>query len=83
MNKSPSAKTFRAEPIGTYSSAAMTFDQAIAEVIRGKRITKLEWDDNNAYGVLRNERLMIKLEDGWHLWIVSAADMFGDDWVAL
>ena len=60
----------------------MDFPTAVAMVIEGKKITKLEWDDPGVVGALHEGRLMILLDDGlWHPWIVSDGDLLGRDWV--
>jgi len=60
----------------------MDFPSAIKEVIAGKKITKLEWNNKSIYGELRDGLLMLRKEDGkYYQWIISEADMVGDDWV--
>lgn len=62
----------------------LSFTQAIEEVLKGKSITKLEWDDKQFYGVLENEHLKLYKPDGKSYdWIISEGDMRGDDWVVL
>ena len=60
----------------------MDFPSAIKEVIVGKKITKLEWNNKSIYGELKDGLLMLRKEDGkYYQWIISEADMVGDDWV--
>lgn len=59
----------------------MDWPTAQRAVIGGRSITKLEWNKPDDYGVLRNEKLMLRLDGEWKLWIVSEADMIGRDWV--
>ena len=61
----------------------LDFTAALAAVRRGERISKQEWHDDNSYATLRDGKLMLHLADGWHDWIISAADMAGVDWFAL
>jgi hypothetical protein len=70
----------RKKPVST---GTMDFPQAIQAVIEGHRITKQEWDDEEIYGQLRKNTLMIHLEDGWHQWIINDGDLLGDDWITL
>lgn len=64
------------------TAVLMNFHWAIAAVIDGERITKLEWDDPDSYGMLRGGLLLIHRSDtGWNKWIINAGDLFGDDWV--
>jgi len=60
----------------------MTFPMAMNEVMTGRRVTKLEWDNPEIY-VFLDSYLRIKLEDGIHDLIVSDGDMYGEDWVII
>lgn len=63
---------------------ALDFMDALRAVIDGKAITKLEWDDPSIHVILKNERLMILLDDGiLHPLIVTLGDLLGDDWVVV
>jgi hypothetical protein len=59
----------------------MTFPQAMEEVIRGNKITRIEWDDNSAYGIYKDDFLMIHLKDKDHQWIVNSGDLMAEDWI--
>ena len=61
----------------------LTFFQALEEVLNTRRITKLEWADENIYCFLVNEHLSIYINNKIQDWIVSEADMQGTDWVVL
>ena len=59
----------------------LDFPVAMQAVIDGKSISKQEWDDIQIHCQLRRGNLQIFLSDGkWHNWIVSEADMLGQDW---
>ena len=62
----------------------MTFGEAVDKVTDGAKITRDEWEDPEIYGVLKNERLMIKggvKGDGkFHPWIVGDGDLLSEDW---
>ena len=61
-----------------------TFPEAIAAVIDGKRITKLEWNDNSIYGFLGTDGyLKINLPEKLSDWTLRDADMKGLDWIIL
>jgi hypothetical protein len=64
-------------------SNTLDFPAAMAEVIAGHKITKLEWGDPSQYGVLKDGLLMIRLTDGWHKWIVNDGDLLGTDWITI
>lgn len=77
-------KTSSHSPIlSSKAKVTMTFPEAIEAVIAGERITKLEWDNADNFGMLKDNHLMIHLDDGWHQWIISDGDLLGDDWVTL
>lgn len=59
----------------------MDFPMAITRVIDGERVTRVEWKDENSYGLLKDGRLCIQLPTGLHHWIVSDGDLMASDWV--
>jgi len=59
----------------------MTFAAAMAFVAVGKMITKLEWDNTDDYGMLRDNWLMIHRAGKWHRWLLNDGDIMGDDWI--
>jgi len=59
----------------------MDFSQALRKVIDGKKISKLEWDDVEIYGLLKDGILQIRLADKeFYTWKVSEGDLLGFDW---
>lgn len=81
VSQSP-VSTVSESPTGQEVTTAtrMDFPAAMAEVIKGKEITKLEWH-NNDYGKLNGGWLMINRNGQWHRWIINDGDMLGTDWV--
>ena len=64
------------------AQVTMTFMDALQAVIDGKRVTKLEWHDDNAYCELRNGHLQLHKSDGrWYDWIINDGDLAGTDWI--
>ena len=62
----------------------LDFSQAIAEILSGKTVTKLEWNDKDYYGVLADNRLRLHKPDGQlYDWILSEGDMSGKDYSVL
>ena len=60
----------------------MDFAEAIKEILEGKKVTKLEWDDPKTYLALQGGHLQIHKSKGTdHDLIVSEGDMRGEDWV--
>lgn len=52
-------------------------------VINGKRVTRLEWESTEDYGLLKDGFLTIHTKGAFHQWIVSEADMIAEDWIIL
>jgi len=62
----------------------MDFPSAIKEIIAGKKVTKLEWCNKMAYGVLERDWLLLYKEDGKaYQWIISEGDLRGKDYVVI
>lgn len=61
----------------------MTFSEAIKEIVDGHRVTRLEWDSNSEFGLLKDGFLMIHTKGKYHRWIVSDGDMLNNDWCLL
>ena len=77
MDKSPVPQIRNNE-----SNNPMNFSQAVNILVDGKKITRLEWNDESTYIVLKDERLKIVKPSGKvHDLIISAGDMYGTDWV--
>ena len=72
-------------PLYNMDQLPMTFFEALAQVYNGKRITKIDWNNNDTYGLLTDGRLKIKLfdKDKPVDWIICDADMAGLDWIIL
>lgn len=61
-----------------------SFPEAIAALTEGAEITRLDWDNANIYGKLRDGKVMICLDDGkWRDWIICDGDLLATDWVIL
>ena len=60
---------------------SMSFPEAIARVIDGAMITKLEWADTSSYGILLDGRLKIVLKGKAFDWILSDGDLNGLDYI--
>ena len=61
----------------------MSFSDAIGEVLNLKKITRVEWDDCEEYGFLKDGYLSIHTKGKDHRWLVSEADMMACDWIVL
>lgn len=62
----------------------MNFFEALKEANSNKKITKLEWNDKEYYGVMDGAILKLHKPDGkLYSWVISEGDMGGTDWVTL
>ncbi len=71
-------------PVSKKIEATIDFPNAIREVIAGKKIHKLEWEDKEYYGFLNSDKLSLHKPDGKNYqWIISDGDLYGTDWIVL
>ena len=60
-----------------------SFYEILKSVTIGKKITKLEWNNKEIYGVLKDTLLQLHKDDGFHTWILNEGDLVGTDWITL
>jgi hypothetical protein len=78
------AESMVTSPLPKKEVKTLSFPEAIVEIIDGRRITKLEWNDVNIYGFLGTDgHLKINLTDKLADWILSDGDLKGIDYVVL
>lgn len=67
--------------------AEITFAQAVDALLDNRRITKNEWKDKRTYGIVKDGLLCIhkagEAEDVVRPWILSDADLMGEDFIIL
>jgi len=65
----------------------LDFSTVIRKIIDGKRVTKIEWGSEDAYGLLKDGLLMLhkagEPADKLYKWIISEGDLIGIDWIVL
>lgn len=61
----------------------LSFPDAIKAIINGNKIHRIEWDDINEYGLLKDNFLMIHRNNKFHTWIISEGDMMALDWIII
>lgn len=62
----------------------LSFSEAIVEIIKGKKITKSEWNNKKIYGFLNRDILSLhKTDNKNYQWVVRSGDLLGKDWIAL
>ena len=74
---SPVPKPIEAKPI------TMTFGNAMGEILNKKKITRVEWNDPEEYGFMKDEFLAIHTKGKDNRWLVSEADMISVDWIVI
>ena len=63
-------------------SVTMDFPTALREVIKGKKIARISWNNPQLYVLLKDAFLMHRKADGvFDRLLVSEGDMTGEDWV--
>lgn len=70
-------------PVPNKRPKELSFPDAMREVLNGKRITRLAWETNDAFGELHNGYLEIFLKGEYHQWIVNDGDLNAIDWIVL
>lgn len=66
-------------PVG---SLGLDFPEAIREVINGKKITRIEWNDMGTYCFLNKDILAIHKADGKNYqWVINDGDLLAKDWI--
>ena len=62
----------------------MNFCEALQEVMKNKKIHRLEWKDLQYYGFLKNSILTLhKPDDKLYQWVINDGDMNSIDWIVI
>lgn len=65
-------------------TSKMSFEAAITEIKKGRKVTRLEWADTDEFCYMNGGNLSIHHSDGkTYIWQVIAADIEADDWIIL
>jgi hypothetical protein len=56
---------------------------AILDINAGHKVTKVEWDNKEEYGFMKDEIVSIHRNGKDHGWLISKADIEGEDWFRL
>lgn len=70
-------------PVPAKKVEMLTFADAVREVLNGKRLTRVAWNDVQTFILLKGEFLSIHIGGKFHQLIVSVGDMEGLDWYVL
>jgi hypothetical protein len=58
----------------------LDFEGLRREVLKGSRLTKVEWADPGICVMLQGLVLKIYRDGKWQNWIISEGDLLGEDW---
>jgi len=62
----------------------LSFSEAIEYIIKGEKVHKLEWNNEELYGFLNGDILSIHKPDGKNYqWIISKGDLLGNDYIVI
>ena len=80
MKHSPVVSPIRVEQI-----KKMDFVEALKELVDGKKVRRLEWQDESVYLTVEETKLMIFLtsDNMLHPLTVQTGDILGEDWVVI
>jgi hypothetical protein len=69
------------ERVPEKQEVSMTFGQALDQVMKGKRVTKREWNNQDVYVFMKETYLSIHMADGKDsVLLVRDGDILGMDW---
>lgn len=61
-----------------------TFPEIILEVLKGKKIARKLWlEQQNSYGLLVESELKLFINNELRVWSINDGDLEGTDWVVL
>ena len=82
--QSPTPKVTDAEVVEVKKPETIGFCDALEEVVNGKKIHKLEWQDKEFYGYIKDGLLMLHKPDGKdYQWVLNDGDITGTDWIII
>jgi len=61
----------------------MSFPDAMAQVIKGKKVRRLSWETQTDHGLLKDGWLTIHTKGAFHTWSVNDGDMEANDFVVV
>lgn len=70
-------------PVINKKQITMSFSEAMDQVAKGQRVTRIEWGNNDEYGLLKDGWLQIHTKEQFFQWMVSDGDMLATDWIVL
>lgn len=70
-------------------SITMSFPDAMAQIIAGKKVRRLDWTNDTDHGLLKDGWLKVYTtkegdsKQDYHSWLVSDGDMEAADWIVM
>jgi len=61
----------------------MTFSEALESMLKGKKITRKEWDEEKMYGYIEKDDILCIQLEGLHQWILRREDLEAKDWITI
>ena len=61
----------------------LSFSDAIAALIKGSRIRRVAWVNQDEYGILVDGWLSIHINGSFSVWKVSDGDLLANDWIVV
>jgi len=68
----------------SFKRVNLDFSEVVKEILEGKSVTKLEWQNKEIYGYLKDGKLTLHKPDGKdYVWRLSDGDLAGKDYIVL
>lgn len=71
-------------PVKIHPVETFSFYEALKKTMDGKKITRVEWKDQDYYGLIKDALLKLHKPDGrYYDWIISDGDIVAEDWTII
>lgn len=74
-NQSPVPQTVKQKKV------EMPFYDAVRCMMEGAKVTRVEWNNEEEFGCMKDGYLMVHTGGKYHKWIVTDGDYLPKDWV--
>ena len=64
-------------------SITMSFPDAMREILNGKKVRRMEWENEEEHCLLKDGWLSIYINGAMHVWKISDGDVEGNDWIVV
>ena len=72
-----------ASPVPENATLVLNFTEALNAILSGSKVTKEDWDDEDIYGFIDNDQLMLHRNNKDHQWVLSKGDIEGEDFFVI